>query len=61
MSTRRDFFAFTAGAVVAKTVLPLAARAEPVQHLDAARSAGLILNPAGDEPGGTSIWPMRLP
>ena len=35
MSTRRDFFAFTAGAVVAKTVLPLAARAEPVQHLDA--------------------------
>ncbi len=35
MSTRRDFFAFTAGAVVAKTVLPIAARAEPVQHLDA--------------------------
>ena len=28
MSTRRDFFAFTAGAVVAKTVLPIAARAE---------------------------------
>ncbi len=35
MSTRRDFFAFTAGAVVAKTVLPLAAHAEPVRHLDA--------------------------
>ena len=30
MSTRRDFFAFTAGAVMAKTVLPLAARAEGV-------------------------------
>ncbi len=27
MNTRRDFFAFTAGAVAAKTVLPLAARA----------------------------------
>ena len=38
MSTRRDFFAFTAGAVVAKTVLPLAARAEPAPHPD----AGLI-------------------
>jgi hypothetical protein len=35
MSTRRDFFAFTAGAVVAKTVLPLVARAETVQHPDA--------------------------
>ena len=42
MSTRRDFFAFTAGAVVAKTVLPLAARAEgmtvtvmPPAHPDA--------------------------
>ena len=35
MSTRRDFLAFTAGAVATKTVLPLAAGAEPVQHPDA--------------------------
>ena len=35
MSTRRGFFAFTAGAVVAKTVLPIAARAEPAPHPDA--------------------------
>ncbi len=34
MSTRRDLFAFTAGAVVAKTVLPIATRAGPVQHPD---------------------------
>ena len=31
MTARRDFLAFTAGAVAAKTVLPLAARAE-VRH-----------------------------
>ena len=29
MTLRRDFLAFTAGAVVARTVLPIAARAEP--------------------------------
>ena len=34
MSTRRDLSAFTAGAVVAKTVLPIATRAGPVQHPD---------------------------
>ena len=28
MSTRRDMLAFTAGAVVARTILPIAARAE---------------------------------
>ena len=42
MTVRRDFLAFTAGAVVARTVLPLAARAEvrhgaaPSVHPDAA-------------------------
>ncbi len=34
MTARRDFLAFTAGAVAAKTVLPLAARAE-VRHVSA--------------------------
>ena len=29
MSERRDFLAFTAGAVAARTVLPIGARAEP--------------------------------
>ena len=32
MNTRRDFFAFTAGTVAAKTMLPLAARAEREGH-----------------------------
>ena len=38
MSTRRDFLAFTAGAVAARTVLPIGARAEtptPGSHPDA--------------------------
>ena len=35
MSTRRDFLALTAGAIVARTVLPLAARAEPQTNQDA--------------------------
>jgi hypothetical protein len=34
MTLRRDFLAFTAGAVVAKTVLPLAAKAAPVPEPD---------------------------
>ena len=32
MTARRDFLAFTAGAVAARTVLPLAAKAEPTAH-----------------------------
>ena len=36
MSTRRDLLAFTAGAVAAKTVLPLTARAAQPAHPDAA-------------------------
>ena len=30
MSTRRDFLGFTAGAVAARTVLPMAAKAAPI-------------------------------
>jgi hypothetical protein len=32
---RRDFLAFTGGAIAARTVLPMAAQAETVQHPDA--------------------------
>ena len=46
MTVRRDFLAFTAGAVVARTVLPLAARAEPGAHPDAALIAACELHPA---------------
>jgi hypothetical protein len=34
MTVRRDFLAFTAGAVAAKTVLPFGARAETIQDRD---------------------------
>ncbi len=45
MRTRRDFAAFTAGALASKLVLPLAARAEPV-HPDVAFIAFAARYPA---------------
>ena len=43
MSTRRDFLAFTAGAIAARTVLPIAARAEPNRRLKTAYQRELLL------------------
>jgi hypothetical protein len=52
MTMRRDFLAFTAGAVAAKTVLPMAAKAEP----DAAKS---VVQPVA-EPIAPHRWPDDL-
>ncbi len=43
MSTRRDFLALTAGAIAARTVLPIAARAEPDNRLKTAYQRELLL------------------